>query len=325
MTAHGFLPYVVVVPRHREEDPMTSIRTDRLTKVFGDLRAVDELTVELPQGGVIGFVGPNGAGKSTTIRLLLGLIEPTSGEGAVLGHSIRNPGTYLSRVGALIESPAFYPSLTGEENLRALAALGGHPRARIREVLRVVGLSERSGDRYTQYSLGMKQRLGLAAALLPDPDLLVLDEPANGLDPEGIVEIRNLLMKLGAEGKTVFVSSHLLAEIQAACDWIVMVNQGRLVFSGTLEGLLREGSSTIRATAENPFDNTELVRLATNAGYHTTTVNGGIEVEAPAEWTAELNRLAWQAGITLRELRATSADLERAFFAMTGDNAKGAE
>ncbi|MEA3502612.1 MAG: ATP-binding cassette domain-containing protein [Actinomycetota bacterium] len=304
---------------------MASIRTSNLTKDFGDLRAVDDLTMELPRSGVVGFVGPNGAGKSTAIRMVLGLIKPTSGEGEVLGHSIKNPGAYLSRVGALIESPAFYPSLTGEENLRSLAALGGFPRERIAGVLDIVGLSERSGDQYKQYSLGMKQRLGIAAALLPDPDLLVLDEPTNGLDPEGIVEIRNLLMKLGAEGKTVFVSSHLLAEIQAACDWVVMLNRGRLVFSGTLDDLLHEASPTIRAAAEVPSDNTELIRMAINAGHHATTFNGGIEVDAPADWTVELNRLAWHAGITLRELQAPPADLERAFFAMTGNNTKGAE
>jgi ABC-2 type transport system ATP-binding protein len=304
---------------------MTSIRTSGLTKDFGDLRAVDDINLDLPQGGVIGFVGPNGAGKSTTIRMLLGLIKPSNGDGEVYGHSIQDPSAYLHRVGALIEAPAFYPSLTGEENLRVLATMGGHHHDRIGEVLEIVGLSTRSGDQFKQYSLGMKQRLGIAAALLPDPDLLMLDEPTNGLDPEGIVEIRNLLMDLGASGKTVFVSSHLLAEIQAACDWIVMIDHGGVVFSGNLVDLLDRASPTIRATAENPADTTDLIQLATNAGYHPTRVNGGIEIDAPAEWTPELNRLAWQAGITLRELRANSADLEQAFFAMTGNDKKGAE
>lgn len=304
---------------------MTSIRTSGLTKDFGDLRAVDDLDLNLPQGGVTGFVGPNGAGKSTTIRMLLGLIEPTSGEGDVLGRSIRNPSAYLHRVGALIEAPAFYPALTGEENLRVFATLGGHEPRRIAEMLRIVGLSDRGRDRYKNYSLGMKQRLGIALALLPDPDLLVLDEPTNGLDPVGIVEMRNLLMELGAGGKTVFVSSHLLAEIQAACDSIVMIDHGGVVFSGTMVDLLDRSSPTIRATAENASDTTELVRLATDAGYFATTVNGGIEIDAPAQWAPDLNRLAWQAGITLRELRTTSADLEQAFFAMTGNDQTGTE
>ena len=304
---------------------MNSIRTIGLTKDFGDLRAVDNLDIDLPQGGVTGFVGPNGAGKSTTIRMLLGLIEPTSGEGEVLGHSINDPSSYLHRVGALIEAPAFYPSLSGEENLRVFATLGGHDPTRIPEMVRIVGLSDRGGDRYKNYSLGMKQRLGIALALLPDPDLLVLDEPTNGLDPVGIVEIRNLLIELGAGGKTVFVSSHLLAEIQAACDSIVMIDHGGVVFSGTMVDLLARNSPTIRATAENEADTNDLIQVATNAGYHSTRVNGGVEIDAPADWAPDLNRLAWQAGITLRELRATSADLEQAFFAMTGNDKTGTE
>lgn len=304
---------------------MASIRTNGLTKDFGALRAVDSISLDLPEGGVIGFVGPNGSGKSTTIRMLLGLVEPSSGDGEVLGHSIHDPSAYLPRVGALIEAPAFHPSLTGEENLRLLATLGGHSRPRIAAVLRTVGLTGRERDRYRQYSLGMKQRLGIAAALLPDPDLLVLDEPTNGLDPEGIVEIRHLLMDLGADGKTVFVSSHLLSEIQAACDSIVMIDRGSMVFSGGLTDLLSLASPTIRAAAENQDQNRHLIQIAADAGYHATTSNGGVQIEAPANWTADLNRLAWEAGINLRELQATSADLEQAFFAMTGANQKGAE
>ena len=304
---------------------MTSIRTAGLTKDFGDLRAVDNINIDLPEGGVAGFVGPNGSGKSTTIRMLLGLIKPTSGEAEVLGHSISNPSAYLHRVGGLIEAPAFYPSLSGEENLRVFAALGGFARGRIAEMLEIVGLGDRGGDKYKNYSLGMKQRLGIALALLPDPDLLVLDEPTNGLDPQGIVEIRSLLMELGASGKTVFVSSHLLAEIQAACDSIVMIDHGGVVFGGTLVDLLNRNSPTIRAAAENETDTIRLIELATKAGYQSTRVNGAIEIDAPSVWAPDLNRLAWQAGITLKELQATSADLESAFFAMTGDKKTGTE
>jgi ABC-2 type transport system ATP-binding protein len=304
---------------------MTSIRTSGLTKDFGNLRAVDDLSLDLPQGGVTGFVGPNGAGKSTTIRMLLGLIEPTLGEAEVLGESIEDPSAYLHRVGALIEAPAFYPSLTGEENLRVFAVLGGHDRRRIAEMLEIVGLDDRGGDKYKNYSLGMKQRLGIALALLPDPDLLVLDEPTNGLDPLGIVEIRNLLMDLGAGGKTVFVSSHLLAEIQAACDSIVMIDHGGVVFSGSMADLLSRNSPTIRAAAEHEADTTRLIQLAANAGFNTTRVNGAIEIDAPGDWAPDFNRLAWEAGITLKELQATSADLEQAFFAMTGSDKTGAK
>jgi len=302
---------------------MASIRTAGLTKDFGDLRAVNEIDLDLPEGGVAGFVGPNGAGKSTTIRMLLGLITPTGGDGEVLGHPIGGPAAYLHRVGALIEAPAFYPTLTGEANLRVFARLGGHDRGRIAELLDVVGLHERGGDRYKHYSLGMKQRLGIALALLPDPDLLILDEPTNGLDPQGIVEIRNLLMQLGASGRTVFVSSHLLAEIQAACDSIVMIDHGGVVFSGPMADLLAQNSPTIRAAAQHATDTARLVELVAAAGYPAARVNGAIEIAAPAHFTAELNRLAWQAGITLGELQATSADLEHAFFAMTGDTPEG--
>ncbi len=271
-----------------------------------------------------GSSDPNGAGKSTTIRMLLGLIEPTSGEGEVLGHPITQPSGYLHRVGALIEAPAFYPSLTGEENLRVFATLGGYDRRRIAPMLRIVGLSDRGGDRYKNYSLGMKQRLGIAVALLPDPDLLVLDEPTNGLDPQGIVEIRHLLMELGAGGKTVFVSSHLLAEIEAACDSIVMIDHGGVVFSGTMIDLLARNSPTIRAAPEIAADTDRLIQLVTDAGHRSVRVNGAIEIDAPASFAPVLNRLAWQAGITLGELQAVSADLERAFFAMTGDDDHGA-
>ena len=302
---------------------MASIRTDGLTKDFGELRAVNEIDLDLPEGGVVGFVGPNGAGKSTTIRMLLGLITPTTGNGEVFGHPIDRPAAYLHRVGALIEAPAFYPTLTGEANLRVFARLGGHDRGRISGLLDVVGLRDRGGDRYKHYSLGMKQRLGIALALLPDPDLLILDEPTNGLDPQGIVEIRSLLMQLGARGKTVFVSSHLLAEIQAACDSIVMIDHGGVVFAGSMTDLLARNSPTIRAAAQHANDTARLIELVADAGYPAARVNGAIQIAAPAHWTAELNRLAWQAGITLGELQATSADLEQAFFAMTGDTSKG--
>lgn len=297
---------------------MHSIRTQGLTKDFGNFRAVDGLDLELPRGGVTGFVGPNGAGKSTTIRMLLGLVKPSGGTAEVLGHSISDPAAYHDKVGALIEAPAFYPALTGRENLEVFARLGGSDSDRIETVLDIVGLRERAQDKYRKYSLGMKQRLGIAAALLPDPELLILDEPTNGLDPVGIVEIRNLIMDLGASGKTVFVSSHLMSEIQAACDSVVMIDRGGVVFSGTLIDLLARTSPTIRAAAEDEGQNTRLLDLARTAGYPADRINGGVEISAPSDWSAQLNRLAWQEGITLRELRTASADLEQAFFAMTG-------
>ena len=191
-----------------------AIEVSGLTKQYDNLIAVKRATFSVPRGAICGFVGPNGAGKTTTIRMLLGLIAPTSGSANVLGHSITHPEKYLSFVGALIEGPAFYPALTGAENLRVLATLGGFPIHRVEELIIQVGLEGRGNDKYKTYSLGMKQRLGIAAALLPNPALLILDEPTNGLDPEGIQEVRDLLKKLASEGTTVFVSSHLLSEIE---------------------------------------------------------------------------------------------------------------
>jgi len=175
---------------------MTAITAEGLTRRFGDLTAVDDLTFEIPSGGVVGFVGPNGSGKSTTIRVLLGLVAASDGTGTVLGAPIEHPERFADRVGALIEGPTFVGSLSAFDNLRSLAALRGLPQHRIREVLDIVGLTGREHDKASTFSLGMKQRLGIAAALLPDPELLVLDEPTNGLDPAGIVEIRRLLMSL---------------------------------------------------------------------------------------------------------------------------------
>ena len=189
---------------------MSALTADGLTRRFGDLVAVNNLTFEVPDGVVVGFVGPNGSGKSTTIRVLLGLIEASGGTGTVLGEPIEHPERFADRVGALIESPAFVGSLSGRDNLRSLAALRGLPGKRIDEVLEIVGLVGREGDKASTYSLGMKQRLGIAAALLPDPELLVLDEPTNGLDPAGIVEIRDLLRSRAAEradGRRLVASS----------------------------------------------------------------------------------------------------------------------
>ena len=215
-----------------------AVITDGLTKRFGDRVAVDRIEIELPAGVVSGFVGPNGAGKTTTIAMLLGLVRPSSGIAQVLGHSISDPAAYLPRVGALIEAPSFYPTLSGRRNLEVLARLGRLDRGRIGEVLETVELSDRANDLVRAYSLGMKQRLGVAAALLPDPELMILDEPTNGLDPAGIREIRALLRGLADRGITVFVSSHLLAEIETICDHLVLIDSGRIAFQGAVSELL---------------------------------------------------------------------------------------
>ena len=228
---------------------------------------MNDLTFEVPDGGVVGFVGPNGSGKSTTIRVLLGLIEPSGGTGTVLGESIEHPERFADRVGALIESPAFVGSLCGRDNLRSLAALRGLPAKRIDEVLEIVGLVGREGDKASTYSLGMKQRLGIAAALLPDPELLVLDEPTNGLDPAGIVEIRDLLKSLAAGGRTVVVSSHLLGEIQAMADCLVVIRFGELVYAGSLEGLMEHATERVVAAPESGTDLPRLVEIVEDNGW----------------------------------------------------------
>mgnify|MGYP000482258603 FL=1 len=196
-----------------------AISVKNLSKKYGDTYALNDATFEVPLGTICGFVGPNGAGKTTTIRMLLGLISPTDGSGSVLGAPINQPEKYLHNVGAMIEGPAFYPALSGIENLKVLATAGNFPHQRIDELISLVGLEGRGGSKYKTYSLGMKQRLGIAAALLPNPKVLILDEPTNGLDPEGIQEIRDLLKKLASQGTTVFVSSHLLSEIEIISEY----------------------------------------------------------------------------------------------------------
>jgi ABC-2 type transport system ATP-binding protein len=223
-----------------------AFETHNLSKRFGQRKAVDSLTISIPAGTIVGFVGPNGAGKTTTIRLLLGLVRPGAGSATILGKSLSDHGSYLPRVGALIEAPAFYPGLSGRTNLEVLARLGGYPRSRVNQVLELVELSDRAGDHVRTYSQGMKQRLGVAMALLPEPDLLILDEPANGLDPLGIIQMRDLLRHLRKQGKTIFLSSHMLGELEQVIDWLVILNQGRALFSGPVRDLLEhrgEGAS----------------------------------------------------------------------------------
>jgi ABC-2 type transport system ATP-binding protein len=223
------------------DKPAIEIRS--LSKYFRQRKAVDALTISVPRGVIAVFIGPNGAGKTTTLRLLLGLVRPSAGSATVFGREIAHPRAYLPCVGALIESPAFYPGFSGRKNLEVLAHLGGHPRSRIGQVLEMVGLSERANDPVGNYSLGMKQRLGVAMALLPDPELLILDEPANGLDPLGIIEMRDLLRNLRDQGKTILLSSHLLGELEQITDWLVMLNQGKALFTPPANSWSAEANS----------------------------------------------------------------------------------
>jgi ABC-2 type transport system ATP-binding protein len=297
---------------------MIALSAEELTRRFGELVAVKNLTFEVPAGGVVGFVGPNGSGKSTTIRVLLGLIAASSGTGTVLGESIDHPERFAGRVGALIESPAFVGALTGRDNLRSLAALRGLPAGRIGQVLATVGLSGRADDKASTYSLGMKQRLGIAAALLPDPELLILDEPTNGLDPAGIVEIRELLRALAGDGRTVVVSSHLLSEIQAMVDRLVVIRFGELIYSGTLDDLMLQASQRVVAAPELAEDVPRLTALVEANGWPFELSGDHVIVDMPAERSAELYRAADAAGLTLRMLNPESDTLETVFLRLTG-------
>lgn len=296
--------------------PTPVVETTALTKTYRGRVVVDRLDLCLPAGVVAGFVGPNGAGKSTTLRMLLGLVRPTSGGGRVLGVDLRRPQDYLPRVGALIEAPAFYPGLSGEANLRVLATLGGLPTTQVDAGLARVGLSTRAADPYKTYSLGMKQRLGIAAALLGEPQLLVLDEPTNGLDPQGIREMRGLLRSLAADGPTVLVSSHLLAEVQQACDWLIMVDAGRLLHSGPTAQLL--AGDELVVACEHVRDLPALAELVRARGLEVRSVDDRLLVGPAGDdaLLAELNRAAAAQGITLVELRRQGASLEDRYGAL---------
>ena len=297
---------------------MSALSVDGLTRRFGDLVAVNDLTFDVPTGGVVGFVGPNGSGKSTTIRMLLGLITPSGGTGTVLGEPIKHPERFAGRVGALIESPAFVGGLSGRDNLRSLAALRGLPRVRVDEVLELVGLAGREGDKASTYSLGMKQRLGLAAALLPDPELLVLDEPTNGLDPAGIVEIRELLKSWASGGRTVVVSSHLLGEIQAIVDNLVVIRFGELMYAGSLEGLMAKAAERVVAAPELASDMSRLVDVVEAQGWTCQVSGDELLINVPAHRSAEVGRVATAAGLTLRMLNPEADTLETVFLRLTG-------
>jgi ABC-2 type transport system ATP-binding protein len=290
-----------------------------LSKKYGDRMALSHANFEVPMGSICGFVGPNGSGKTTTIRMLLGLITPTTGSGHVLGESITQPEKYLPRVGAMIEGPAFYPALTGKQNLAVLAKLGGFATEPIQKLLDLVDLGDRGDSKFKTYSLGMKQRLGIAAALLPNPKLLVLDEPTNGLDPAGIHEIRTLLRKLADSGTTVFVSSHLLSEIEMISDYLVMLRLGKVIFSGKTIDLLAAQKPIILAKPENSNDLKKLFEIANNLGKKAEIKGDVVEVSGDLDFSGKLNKAAFEAGIILTSLTPVRPTLEDTFFEMTGE------
>jgi ABC-2 type transport system ATP-binding protein len=299
--------------------PPPTISLHGLSKSYGSHLAVDGLTVEVPAGVVAGFVGPNGAGKTTTMAMLLGLVRPTAGGGTVLGHPLDDPASYLHRVGALIEGPAFYPGLTGAQNLAVVATVAGHDPAQIGELLELVGLGDRGDDRFRAYSMGMKQRLGIAAALLGDPDLLILDEPINGLDPAGVAEIRALIGRLADGRRTVFVSSHVLAELEQVCDWLIVVDHGALVFQGPAAEL-GHATTAIVAVPEHAADLPRLERLLNAAGHDSEIAGGELVVAVngsePRRLAADVNRAAGAEGIVLAEIGPSKTTLEDRYLAI---------
>jgi len=290
------------------------LRATGLTKRYpGGVLAVDGVDLTVHRGEVYGFLGPNGAGKTTTMRMLLGLIRPTSGTVDLLGEPPGSPAG-LARVGALIESSGFYPYLSGLDNLRILARYGGVPRGRIDTVLDAVDLTDRAGDRFATYSLGMKQRLGVASALLGDPELLVLDEPTNGLDPAGMADMRALVRRLGAEGRAVLLSSHLLGEVQQICDRVGVISGGRLIAESTVAELRGQAALVIAAA---PLDVAARRAVQLLGADRVQVVGAELRLTAGEAEAAEINRELVAAGVEVSELRREERSLEEVFLEMT--------
>jgi ABC-2 type transport system ATP-binding protein len=303
--------------------PAAALVTNSLSKRYGRRLAVDALSIEVPSGVVAGFIGPNGAGKTTTMAMLLGLVRPTAGTATVLGASIEHPANYLGRVGALIEAPSFWPGLSGVENLRVLSTLGGHDASRIPDVLDLVGLGGRGADRFGQYSFGMKQRLGIAAALLGDPALLVLDEPTNGLDPAGINEMRAFIRSVGDGERTVLVSSHILSELEQVCDWLIVIDRGSLVYQGPTQGFRGEADTVIALAPEHLGDLERLAALIRADGHEPRADGAELLVpvtDADSRAVAlALNKAAIAQGIVLAELHARRPSLESQYLSIVGE------
>jgi ABC-type multidrug transport system ATPase subunit len=291
------------------------IETYELTKIYGaTTTAVDHLNLSVRRGEVYGFLGPNGAGKTTTLRMLLGLIHPTSGRARLLGRAPGDPDG-LAGVGAMVEEPAFYPYLSGRDNLRVVARYAGLSDDRIESVLEAVDLTDRAGRRFSAYSQGMRQRLGVAAALLKDPDVLILDEPTNGLDPAGVAVMRTLVRSLGSGDRTVLLSSHMLGEVQQVCDRVGVISDGTLIAEGTVDELRGRGSVSVRAEPLAPARE-RAERLLGPA--NVAVVDGTLRLEADPRDTARINRELVLAGIAVSEVREVERSLEDVFLQMTG-------
>lgn len=297
-----------------------AISAEALTKRYGPETAVEELDLRVRHGETYGLLGPNGAGKTTTLRMLLGLTSPTSGKVSVLDQK-PGPVSGLSGVGALVETPAFYPYLSGRKNLELMARLSGTKHGSgedpVGSALRQVGMEKRASDKFKKYSLGMKQRLGIASALLGEPEVLILDEPTNGLDPRGVAEMRGLIRELGGRGSTIVLSSHMLGEVEQVCDRVGMMSRGRMVSEGSV-GELRGRHEEIVIRAE-PAE--EALRVAREAGFEIlgeTGADGALRFAAAEESVPELAERLVGAGVRIHELRPERRSLEEAYLEVAG-------
>ncbi|MDP5182990.1 ABC transporter ATP-binding protein [Blastococcus sp. BMG 814] len=286
-----------------------------------ELRALDGLDMTVESGGVHGLLGPNGSGKTTSIRVLLGLVRPSAGDVRLLDRPVPTDlPRVIGEVGALVETPLFFPGFTGRRNLELLAETAGVPAPRVEECLELVDLRERAGDRFKGYSLGMKQRLGIAAALLKAPRLLILDEPSNGLDPAGIRDVRELIRRLGSDGRTtVLLSSHLLAEIQQVCDSVTILARGRQVAAGPVSSVLdRAGTGDVRVAVPDPAAGAAVLH---GAGFSVSPAPDGQILVHGAPAPGEITRVLAGHGHYVEELVRVTPDLESAFLAITGEQA----
>jgi ABC-2 type transport system ATP-binding protein len=292
------------------------IEVESLTKRFRKTLAVDDLSFKIREGAITGFLGPNGAGKTTTLRVILGLVHPSAGRATVMGRLYRQLESPTQQVGAVLEASDFHPGRSGRNHLRVLAAATGIPRSRVEEVLEVVDLQGAAGRRAGGYSLGMRQRLSLAGALLGDPRILVLDEPANGLDPQGIRWLREFLRSLAAEGRTIFISSHVLAELEQIVDEVVIIHRGKFVVQASTAELVARAAGGIRARSPQAD---QLRAALEQAGVKVASSEGDLLTIVDAT-TAQVGEIAAAKGIVLHELVAESSSLEQAFLDLTSQD-----
>jgi len=282
---------------------------------------VDALDLHVSAGQVFGFLGPNGAGKSTTIRMMLDLIRPTAGHVRLFGEDVRQKAEGLNKTGALVENAMFYPFMTGRENLKALAlSMGRHDKTRIDELLTRVGMRTRADRKVSDYSTGMKQRLGIAAALLPDPELIVLDEPTNGLDPAGIIEIRNFIRSLSVEeGKTVFLSSHLLTEVEQVCDRVAIINKGKLVREGHIADLLSGTGTELHLQVSDRTRAAEILQERWDV--HDADLPGWLQVNIQPDENPYIIRRLVENGVDVQQAIVEQQSLEELFLSLTDQEA----